>query len=152
MQKTPATVASAASVGIVLDTNVIFSALFWRGPPYELLKAICEHPSARLCASPVLLEELKDVLTRPAATRQLAAIGKSAGQVLADYLEIVELIEPVDGPRVARDPDDDHVLACAVAANSQWIVSGDRDLLDLGAFREIRILSARSALDLLHTK
>jgi putative PIN family toxin of toxin-antitoxin system len=141
-----------ATVRIVLDTNVIFSALLWRGPPYELLKVIREHSSARLCASSILLEELADVLTRPAATRRLAVIGKTARQVLADYLEAIELIEPVELPRIARDPDDDHVLACAVAAHSQWIISGDRDLLDLGTFREIRILSARSALDLLHTK
>ena len=141
-----------ARVRIVLDTNVIFSALLWRGPPYELLNAIREHSSARICASSFLLEELKDVLARPAATRRLAVIGKTAGEVLADYLEVVELVEPGELPRVARDPDDDHVLACALAANSQLIVSADPDLLGLGTFREIPILSARSALDLLHTK
>jgi uncharacterized protein len=139
-------------VRIVLDTNVVLSALLWRGPPYELLEAIREDPSIRLCASPVLLEELTDVLTRPAATRRLAGIGKTAREVLADYLEAIELVEPIELPRVARDPDDDHVLACAVAANGQRIVSGDRDLLDIGTFREIRILSARAALDLLASR
>ena len=69
--------------------------------------------------------------------------------MLVEYVEAVELVEPIEVIRIARDPDDDQVLACAVAANSQWIVSGDLDLLDLGTFRGIRILSARAALELL---
>ena len=50
---------------------------------------------------------------------------------------------------VSRDPDDDHVLACALAAGAALIVSGDDDLLALGTFRDIPILAAREALDLI---
>ena len=89
---------------IVLDTNVVISALLWRGLPYQLLTALRAHPAAQLFSSPVLLAELTDVLARPAATRQLAAIGNTPRAVLADYLEVVQLVEPVDSPRVARDP------------------------------------------------
>ncbi len=46
----------------------------------------------------------------------------------------------------ARDPDDDHVLACAVGADAAIIVTRDRDLLDLGTFSDIRILLAHDAL------
>ena len=123
---------------IVLDTNVVLSALLWRGPPFQLLKAIRENPSTHLYTSPVLLQELAEVLARPAASRRLAAIGTTAGDVLIDYLEAVDLVEPAEIPRVVRDPDDDHVLACALAANTEWIVSGDRDLLDIGTFQGIR--------------
>ncbi|MBS0613519.1 MAG: putative toxin-antitoxin system toxin component, PIN family [Proteobacteria bacterium] len=132
---------------IVLDTNFAFSALLWRGAMHELLTHLRSHPTAQLFSSPVLLEELTGVLTRPTATRQLAVIGKTARDVLADYLTIVELVEPQPLPApVSRDPDDDHVLACALAANAALIVTGDRDLLDLGSFRQIRILTAQEAL------
>ena len=51
----------------------------------------------------------------------------------------------------SRDPDDDHVLACALGARAGLIVTRDRDLLDLGVFRDIRILAAREALALIST-
>jgi putative PIN family toxin of toxin-antitoxin system len=120
-------------VRLVLDTNVVISALLWRGKPYRLLETIRRQEGSQLYSSSVLLEELSDVVSRPAMTKRLAAIGKSAPQVLTDYLEAIELVEPVDVPRVARDPDDDHVLACALAAGAELIVSGDPDLLVLNA-------------------
>ena len=46
----------------------------------------------------------------------------------------------------SRDPDDDHVLACALSAEAEIIVTRDRDLLMLGTFRNIRILAAHDAL------
>lgn len=134
---------------IVLDTNVVISALLWRGPPYHLLAVLRAVPAAQLYTSPTLLDELAEVLSRPAIIRQLAAIGSNPHSVLADYLEIVELVKPVEVLRVARDPDDDQVLAVALSAEADIIVSGDADLLTLGSFRDIRILAPREARELL---
>jgi uncharacterized protein len=94
----------------------------------------------------VLLEELTDVIARPIFARQLALIGKTAPEILADYLEVVELVEPIHVPRVSRDPDDDHVLACALTAKADLIVSGDKDLLDLHEHQGIPILPPADAL------
>ncbi len=130
-----------------MDTNVALSALLWRGKPYRLLEAVRQHSDVRLFSSPVLLAELTDVLSRPSPTKQLAVIGRSAFEVLTDYLEIVEMVEPQDVPRVVpNDADDDHVIAAAVAARATLIVSGDSDLLSMGSHQGINILSAAMAV------
>lgn len=133
---------------IVLDTNVVLSALLWRGTPHHLLAAIGQRSSIQLYSSTALLEELADVLTRPSATKRLALIGRSAREVLADYVEAIELVEPATVPRVViGDVDDDQVIAAAVAARADLIVSGDRKhLLPLGSHQGIEIIDAAEAI------
>jgi uncharacterized protein len=135
-------------VRIVLDTNVVLSALLWRGTPYRLLDAIGQRSSTQLYSSTALLEELTDVLTRPSATKRLALIDKTAATVLADYVEVIELVAPTTVPRVVPgDADDDQVIAAAVAAEANLIVSGDRKhLLPLGSHAGIAIVDAAEAL------
>jgi predicted nucleic acid-binding protein len=96
----------------------------------------------------VLLDELADVLTRASAAKRLALIGKSAREVLADYVDVILLVEPTDVPRVvAGDGDDDQVIAAAVAARADLIVSGDRrHLLPIGSHQGIAIVEASEAL------
>ena len=132
---------------IILDTNVELSALLWRGKPFQLFEAIRRRGDMRLYSSAALLEELADVLTRPSATKRLAIIGKTGREVLADYVLAVEMVEPVEVPRVVPgDEDDDHVVAAAVAARSALIVSGDSDLLSMGSHRGIDIITAAMAV------
>ncbi len=133
---------------IVLDTNVVLSALLWRGTPYHLLAAIRSRGDVQLYSSTALLEELADVLTRPFAAKRLALIGRSASEVLADYVEVIEMAEPATVPRVvAGDADDDQVIATAVAARADLIVSGDRNhLLPLGSHQGIAIVEATEAV------
>jgi uncharacterized protein len=138
-------------VRIVLDTNVVLSALLWRGTPYRLLEAIQQRSSTQLYSSTALLEELTDVLTRPSATKRLTLINKTAATVLADYVEVIELVAPTTVPRVVPgDIDDDQVIAAAVAAEANLIVSGDRKhLLPLGSHAGIAIVDAAEALRLI---
>lgn len=135
---------------VVLDTNVVLSALLWRGTPYRLLEAIRQQQHVQLVSSAALVAELADVLTRPSATKRLMVIDKSVREVLADYLEAVELVEPVSVPRVVpTDPDDDHVVAAAVTAHASVIVSGDSDLLSMESHQGIPIVTAAQALNII---
>ena len=131
---------------------MVISALLWRGIPHQLLQTVRQRPNLQLYSSAALLEELADVLTRPSLVKQLAVIGRVAADVLQDYVSAVEIVcaAPLAQP-VCRDPDDDDVLALALAAQANLIVSGDQDLLVLGQFEGIPIVTARAMLERLAT-
>jgi len=68
-------------VRLVLDTNIVLSGLLWRGTPYQLLTQIKQTRTLQLVSSPMMLEELADVLTRKQCISRLAAIEQSSAQV-----------------------------------------------------------------------
>ena len=113
---------------LVVDTNVLVSAFLWQGTPGRLVEMAGEK-ECYLFTSRVLLNELADVLQR----KKLASI------VTARRL----------AEQVSRDPDDDAVLACALAARADFIVSGDADLLVLKQFQGMRIVTAAQAVKLI---
>ncbi len=135
---------------IVLDTNVVLSALLWRGTPYRLFQTIRRQEHAQLFTSAALLGELGEVLIRPVPQKRLALLGHAAHEVLADYIDAVELVTPLATPPViAADPDDDQVIAAAVAAEVDLIVSGDHHLLALGTHRGIRVVTPVEAIKII---
>jgi predicted nucleic acid-binding protein len=77
-------------------------------------------------------------------------VGSSVSQLLAGYRALTTIVRPAPiEPTVRADPDDDHVLACALGAEATLIVTRDRHLRDLGTFRHTRILPAHEALELI---
>jgi uncharacterized protein len=135
---------------IVLDTNVALSALLWRGTPYRLFQTIRQQEHTQIFASTALLVELGEILIRPVPARRLALLGLVAHEVLATYIDAVELVTPLSTPPVvAADADDDHVIAAAVAAQADLLVSGDGDLLTIGTHHGIRIVTPAEAARLL---
>jgi len=137
-------------VRIVLDTNVVLSALLWRGTPYRFLQTIRQQEHAQLYTSAALLNELAKVLVRPVPAKRIALLGRAAHEILADYIDAIELVTPrAVPPVVAADVDDDQVIAAAVAAEADLLVSGDRQVLALGNHGNIRIVTPAEALQLI---
>ena len=128
-------------VRVVLDTNVVTSALLWGGTPERLIEAAGEG-SLELFTSEALIAELAGILGRAKFAAKLRQKNLSAAEIVARYREIAETVEaaPVE-EEALRDPDDRAVLACAIAARADAIVSGDADLQALGSYRGIPILS-----------
>ncbi len=138
---------------LVLDTNVVFSALLWQGTAHKFLQAVRTHSAAQLFSSVDLIEELAEVLHRSESMKRLAAGSVSVDAVLADYVTAITLVEPARIAATSIDPDDDVVLATAVAARADLIVSGDRKhLLILQCYESIPIVTVAQALVLIESR
>lgn len=133
---------------VVLDTNTVVSGLISpRGAPRLLLDA-ARAQSYDLCTSATLLAELLDVISRPRFAVRLSQAGLTPQTIVADIRRLAGMFTPGEVPRVIEaDPDDDHVLACALAARADFIISGDKHLHSLGGqYRGISILTPADAL------
>ena len=126
---------------VVADTNIIVSGLLWHGPARQLLNA-ARQGTVELFTSGALLAELEDVLQREKFIRRLTAAQVQPHDLVAGYAALATVVQPAPiAPVVLCDPDDDEVIACAVAAAAVSIVSGDRDLLALKRHQEIEIIT-----------
>jgi putative PIN family toxin of toxin-antitoxin system len=130
---------------LVLDTNVIASALLWDGEPRRLLR-LQRGGKISLFTSVQLLSELTDVLARPKLQKKIAASLLSVDQLVDLYTAVVTLVRPSLVSGVAADPDDDIVIGTALAARADSIVTGDRALLSVVEFERVRIISVAEAL------
>ena len=130
----------------VIDTNVLVSGLFWSGPPHVLLHRV-RNGVVTLLSSPALFAELTEVIGRRKFKSVLARSATSPDAVLAELRELSELLDPPPLPgRASQDADDDVVLALAIAARADLIISGDDDLLVLGTYEGIPIMTPAQAI------
>jgi uncharacterized protein len=135
----------------VFDTNVLVSSVLLReGKPAQAIQAWREQRFL-LVTSPALIRELRSTLSYERIRRKYNLTESDVDDVVAlldNDAIIVPGVADVWGA-VPNDPDDDHVLACAVDGQADVIVSGDRHLLDLGSYNNIPIITVREFLDLL---
>ncbi len=130
---------------VTIDTNVFVSALVFGGAPGEVLDLHTDGAFV-LCISPVIIAELRRVLAE-----RFEWSAEDLGAVVGPILSRAEIVEPVRQVWASSDPDDNHVLACALEGRADFIVTGDRDLLVLGTFEGIPILTVRRFLDRVRT-
>lgn len=122
------------------------SGFLWENTPGKLLTAAIEE-RIELASSFALISELTGVLRRTKFARRLAAQRLTPDVIVERYQLLCQLVTPANiTPMVGTDPDDDQVLACALAANADLIVSGDKDLLNLKRYQNIQIVRAVQAL------
>lgn len=131
---------------LILDTNIVVSALLWGGIPRRLLE-LGRDNTVTLFTSPDLLDELADVLSREKFSKLLAQHQLTPDYLMQRYGMLAQVVNPAPIERtVPDDPDDDAVLACALAARAQMIVTGDNDLIVLHPWQGIDIVSPAEAL------
>ena len=133
---------------LVLDTNVVASAMLWGGTPKLLLQARRER-RVELYTSTPLLAELTDILGRSKFAKKIMASLLTVDQLVDHYVELVQVVRPTPTPRIVSDPDDDVVIGTALAAKADLLVTGDRPLLLVSEYQGVRIVSVTEALELI---
>ena len=127
---------------IVCDTNVILSGLLFSGHCRTILRYVSEGHLQGF-TSTALLAELERVLLRPKFRLAVSEVEAILDLIRQSFV----LVLPRESVTVVTDdPDDDAVLEAAVAADAELIVSGDKHLLDLEAFRDKRIITPASLI------
>ena len=129
---------------VVLDTNVVMSGMFFGGPPGRILTA-WRSGEITLSASPEIVEEYvatADVLMARYHTIELEPLVA----LIVNNAEITQC--PPLLKQVCADPDDDKFLACALASNSECVISGDKALQRVSGYRGIAVMSPRQFVDM----
>ena len=122
---------------VVVDTNVVISGVFFGGAPRRVLDAIVDS-EMQASATGEIVEEYSRVVDRMIERKG----GRLRGDVFSVLVSKLELIEPVTHVEVCRDPDDDKFIGCALDARAVYIVSGDKDLLDMGSYGGVEMVTA----------
>jgi putative PIN family toxin of toxin-antitoxin system len=137
-------------VKVVLDTNVLVSGLVAEGgAPRRMLDAWLENQYT-LVTSLYLVEELVHVLSYPRIAERVRVSEQELAAILAALLDKAEVTPgQLKLPGVTRDPKDDAVVACAQEGEVDYIVSGDQDLLVLGEYGDVRVVTPRQFMEIL---
>lgn len=131
----------------LIDTNVWVSALIRAGNPKELLDAWLIESLFIVVYPQWLIDELRKIPSKP---RLVTRIHPDDMQNLITHIEEDGfLVEPEHVPTVSRDPKDDVFLACAEAAQADFLITGDDDLLCLQKYRDTQIVTPAKFLQIL---
>jgi len=129
---------------VVLDTNVLVSAFVYGGNPRRIVELVVSGELEMSISDP-LVQELQEVLLR----QQFDLSPQLVRTAIAEIGAVAELVMPRKHHTVIEsDPDDNHILDCAVEAGADYIVTGDGHLLGLKKFGKAKIVNPQQFLSL----
>lgn len=137
---------AANLVKVVLDTNVLLSALIYGGKPEQIYRLVLTK-KIRAIASPILLAELLEILTKKSSFYQ-----REISQIMQKIRKSCKIVHPKKTIAILKDDDDNRVLEAATTGSCDFIVTGDRQLLDLKEYKRIKIVTPHQFLRLIEAK
>jgi len=128
----------------VLDVNILISALFWKGAPYKVVQKGLGSAFIMLVSLNILKETRNKLISKFQFPKNDTD----------DFLELITVNSEIIIPAikldvVKKDSSDDKIIECAVEGKAEYIVSGDRHLLDIKEYKGIRIMPPHEFLKLL---
>jgi len=130
---------------VVLDTNIIISVFGWSGKPRKIFE-LALNDKIELITSPQLISELKRVSDYP----RFDFSNELKKEIIDLILEISTIVTTKTRINIIKDdPSDNRLLETALCGNADFIITGDKHLLNLKEYRGIKILTAAEFLELL---
>lgn len=129
-------------VKIVLDTNILVSAIGFGGKPHTILQMTLEN-KIKAITSPLLLAEFEDVVIK-----KFPLLEPDAERVKKLIRKKFRVVKPAETIKAVADDPDNRVLEAAVTGGCQYVITGDKELLDLETFAGIQIVTPQKFLSI----
>ena len=136
---------------VVIDTNLLVSALLThQGNPAKILD-LFQKEQIEIVISRQILEEMKRVLGYPKIQRRHEWTSQEISRFLEELEQLCIVVDPPrrEVPILQNDPSDDKYLDCAVVGEVDYVITGDKDLLELGEYKGVRIVRPTQFLELM---
>jgi putative PIN family toxin of toxin-antitoxin system len=141
---------NASKIKAVLDTQLFLRATInRRSLPAKIIFDLAAH--FQLITSNAIIAEITDVLNRQVLRNKFKTLTDETVREMLKAVSEAEIVNPTEVPAVGRDSKDDIFLACAKAAEAQYLVSEDKDLLVLHPYEGIQIINALDFLNVLQS-
>ena len=127
---------------IIIDTNVVISGTFFGGYPRKIIESVV-NDKVSAYASKSIINEYKEIVDEMISMKQ----GKLNKNILDPFIQKLIIIKPTSKIKLSRDKDDDKFIECAIDAKASYIVSGDKDLLDIKKHKNVEIVTAKRFYD-----
>jgi putative PIN family toxin of toxin-antitoxin system len=134
---------------VVFDTNIFLQALI--NPHGINARLVAEFHKYELIISEEIIAEILNVLFRSSLRKKYSSLNNISIQELFYYISAAKVVRPKDKISACRDAKDNKFLECAVAAAADYLVSGDKDLLDMGEYKGVKIISAGPFIEKIRT-
>jgi putative PIN family toxin of toxin-antitoxin system len=132
----------------VIDANVFISSALAPGSIPDKVIDLVRQGKITLVISPDILAEIREVLLYPKIKKRLSLTAKDADEFVSQIAKTALITAGLFNLKVIKaDPQDDKYLACALEGQADYIISGDRHLLDLKSFRGIKIMPPGTFLE-----
>ena len=129
---------------VVIDTNIYISAIFWDGPPRQVVD-LGRDGKIEIYTSGDIEEEITRVLLK-----KFRLNPDDVEEILLDFSTFTIPVRSEKQFKIIKDdPDDDKFIDCAVCCNADYIVSGDKHLINLKVFKGIKIVNSLDFLAVL---
>ncbi len=131
---------------ITVDTNILVSASFWLGAPKEIIKLV-EDRRVELVLSTSILDEFERILGQDRFQLKFHGTKDTTQEIIRKLVNISKIVVTTGEVKIVKaDPDDDKVVECGVKGKVDYIISGDKHLLELKEYQGIKIVTASQLL------